>query len=382
MKKKCFYYFLIFLLLSVFDITVVLAEKIPIPEFYGIYLVSNGKLIQLKQSERGHVGDTMSGIVGIKRRSEIDIKESKPNVIVYEQGVAPSRILLSKLIFKRKILAGGQKGNKFFPQKWYTANMWIVESSIQLRVAPIEGKKDMYRLVPTTPLTPGVYVLHKGDLQSESTPGAMFALSQSSFVYNFSINFDLYKEKKAKTEIIFLQPHKKSLIKQDKPKKQRPILAKLSESEKKEFNKREAKYRYGRDLYYQETGQFFLEKGLFKEAEKEFQNAIKQESIKPWKARSHFGLGLAYAYQHKFDKAIEEHLIAINLYPRQGYYPLPEVYYSLASIYALQGKTDLSVQYLEGAIDKGYKDFDFIKSDSDLVSIRNDHRYAKLIQGK
>ncbi len=144
----------------------------------------------------------------------------------------------------------------------------------------------------------------------------------------------------------------------------------LSESKMEKSHKRK-KWRYGTDLYYQEIGQFYLKKGLFKEAGEAFQNAIQQEgSIKPWKVRSHFGLGLAYAYQHKFDKAIEEHLIAINLYPPRGYYPIPGVFYSLASIYALQGQIDLAKQYLAKGKEKGYKDLDFMKSDSDLDTIR------------
>jgi len=198
---------------------------------------------------------------------------------------------------------------------------------------------------------------------------------------DFSVNFDQYKKEKGITKSITPKPKRLASIKRERTKEKeerRAVLAKLSQSERKEFNEREAKWAYGSDLYYHETGQFFLEKGFYKKAQKEFQNAIKQDSIKPFKARSHFGLGLAYAYQHKFDKAIEEHLTAIDLNP----WGLPEVYYSLASIYALKSENDKAIQYLEKAIKKGYKGFDFVKIDSDFDSIRNDHRYVRLMQGK
>jgi len=54
-------------------------------------------------------------------------------------------------------------------------------------------------------------------------------------------------------------------------------------------------------------------------------------------------------------------------------------YYGIACIYALQGKNDLALDFLEKSLKKGYNDWDHIDVDTDLDSIRNDKRFKKII---
>ena len=49
----------------------------------------------------------------------------------------------------------------------------------------------------------------------------------------------------------------------------------------------------------------------------------------------------------------------------------PEVYYNIACIYAKQNKIDESISWLKQSVDKGFHDWDLLRKDPDLASIRN-----------
>lgn len=131
---------------------------------------------------------------------------------------------------------------------------------------------------------------------------------------------------------------------------------------------------------FQKKGMDYIKQGQYDKAEEEFKKALKIDLSKSYVwtwSESHYGLGLAYAYQHKFNEAEVELKIAIELQPEYS-----DVYYSLASIYALQKKYSLSIEYLEKALQKGYKDFEFIKNDIDLTNIKDDAKFKKMMVGR
>jgi protein O-mannosyl-transferase len=57
-----------------------------------------------------------------------------------------------------------------------------------------------------------------------------------------------------------------------------------------------------------------------------------------------------------------------------------EAYYYIACIYAGQNKTEMSVVWLEKAIIKGFKNWDLIKTDENLINIRKSKHYKELIK--
>ena len=58
----------------------------------------------------------------------------------------------------------------------------------------------------------------------------------------------------------------------------------------------------------------------------------------------------------------------------------PIVHYNLACSLALVGKKDEAFQALEKAIEHGYSDFEHLKRDSDLKTLRDDPRFKTLIE--
>lgn len=57
----------------------------------------------------------------------------------------------------------------------------------------------------------------------------------------------------------------------------------------------------------------------------------------------------------------------------------PTVRYNLACSEALVGDHDAALDTLETALELGYKDFDFLRGDSDLASLRGEPRFHELI---
>ncbi len=55
-------------------------------------------------------------------------------------------------------------------------------------------------------------------------------------------------------------------------------------------------------------------------------------------------------------------------------------YYCLGCFYALEGKRARAFEWLEKAFEKGFKDREWTEKDKDLDGLRNDPRYAKLLE--
>ena len=58
----------------------------------------------------------------------------------------------------------------------------------------------------------------------------------------------------------------------------------------------------------------------------------------------------------------------------------PSVYYNIACIYANQNKPEESVVWLKKAVEKGFNDWEHIKTDSDLDNIRSSSYYKEFIK--
>lgn len=56
------------------------------------------------------------------------------------------------------------------------------------------------------------------------------------------------------------------------------------------------------------------------------------------------------------------------------------VMYNLACLEAIKGNTDEAITWLEGSVDAGYGDPDWMVADEDLASLREDARFADLVE--
>jgi tetratricopeptide (TPR) repeat protein len=86
-------------------------------------------------------------------------------------------------------------------------------------------------------------------------------------------------------------------------------------------------------------------------------------------------LGDAYTKRGLHEKGLEVDLRLTRLRPKD-----PIVFYNLACSYSLLGQMDAALESMERALALGYKDFDFLMSDSDLESLRKDPRLGQLLR--
>jgi tetratricopeptide (TPR) repeat protein len=77
----------------------------------------------------------------------------------------------------------------------------------------------------------------------------------------------------------------------------------------------------------------------------------------------------------EYDKALESMKSVIKTRPESD-----ELYYNIASIYAKQDKIDESMKWLKLSIEKGFHDWELIKRDPDLASMRNTAFINELIK--
>ncbi len=190
---------ILFLTLVVMVITTVQvsAQSIPLPEFFGVYILDSKTLIELTPQKLDYViafGRGLPlGIDGIKNTPTIQVNNSNINIILYLEGVEPSKLKLEKLKYIDNMTAGQFNTIGTSPQFFQNVygvpmntlipiNMWVYKSEVQFKRAPVEGKPGMYRVVPNQSLTPGIYVLHFGEFN-----GTPHAVSGGRMVYAFSI---------------------------------------------------------------------------------------------------------------------------------------------------------------------------------------------------
>jgi len=82
------------------------------------------------------------------------------------------------------------------------------------------------------------------------------------------------------------------------------------------------------------------------------------------------------------EESVKEYQTIISLMNKMNQFQ-PEsaqAYYYIACIYAVQGKTKMSVAWLEKSIIKRFKNLDLIKTDENLINIRESENYKELIK--
>jgi serine/threonine protein kinase/Tfp pilus assembly protein PilF len=97
----------------------------------------------------------------------------------------------------------------------------------------------------------------------------------------------------------------------------------------------------------------------------------------PDDSRAHMFFAIDLALLGKKDDAKKEAARAIELNPTD-----PLMQYNAACFYSNIGEKDLAIDTLKNAMVAGYQDYEWIKRDSDLDSIRNEPAFMVLMKGK
>ena len=80
--------------------------------------------------------------------------------------------------------------------------------------------------------------------------------------------------------------------------------------------------------------------------------------------------------RERYDEAFEQYATALEADPATG-----DVYYNMASIYAIQGKTEEAIQYLKLSVLNGYIDIKTLSTDNDLKNLHGNPDFERLKTG-
>ena len=134
--------------------------------------------------------------------------------------------------------------------------------------------------------------------------------------------------------------------------------------------------------------------------EKKYGNAIKQYDaalkFRPDSASYYSNLGAAYFSKKEFEKATVAYSEAVRLDPSvfertshtgiaaQMASPEDRAHfeYVLAKLFAKQGDSDRSLEYLKRAMEEGYKAIDDVYKDPDFEHLRSDARFTQLMAAR
>jgi tetratricopeptide (TPR) repeat protein len=124
-------------------------------------------------------------------------------------------------------------------------------------------------------------------------------------------------------------------------------------------------------LHYK-LGNLYKRNGELDQAIDQYQKAL---SLQPGLINVLDTLAMVYSLKMEYDKAISLFSKIIDLRPDSA-----ATYYNIACMHARQKRIQKSVAWLKKAINKGYKNWDLIKTDKDLENIRGTSYYTQLMK--
>ena len=175
------------------------------PESYGIYTVSESKFYYIEPQKLTFKGNLFSSISGLKEATGINHNSVK-ELIVFEKDVNPKKIYLTKLRFQE-----GCEVQDLFDKLYIELKLWTADNNIKIEIVPVDGKNDMYRIIPGSPLVDGFYALHFGELTNKETISSI-----DQVVYGFVIGsmikpYESYENKKNETDKLLSENAEKIL---------------------------------------------------------------------------------------------------------------------------------------------------------------------------
>lgn len=139
-------------------------------------------------------------------------------------------------------------------------------------------------------------------------------------------------------------------------------------------------------------GVIYFQQGSYDKAISRYKRALEIRDS----ASFHTNLGSVYFAQKKLDLAMHEYLTAFRLDPEvfdrssttglSGRVSRPEdrakYAFLLARLYARVGDVDHAITQIRTALENGYKELDPLYNDQEFAAVRNDPRFAELMQHK
>ena len=119
-------------------------------------------------------------------------------------------------------------------------------------------------------------------------------------------------------------------------------------------------------------GMMYFQSGEYRKAIIEFQKSLK---IKPDFMMALDNMATLYVLTMEYNSAIAQFDKMLLLQPENN-----TIYYNKSCVYAKLGKKEKAIQFLKKAIEKGFNDWQYLKSDEDLENIRGTHFYKQLIK--
>lgn len=158
--------------------TVVQAAEPPLPEFYGLYAVADGKLYSLDTSDPALAARAQSVRVSRTEKEfsagggiSLSVPSLPPslNFLVYVKGnalQAASQLALHQIPFIRAMTINANDRNwrrTYHPNSWVSTTEFgyanVGATKVELRFKPVKGQDEMVLAVPATALSPGLYRL-------------------------------------------------------------------------------------------------------------------------------------------------------------------------------------------------------------------------------
>lgn len=123
-----------------------------------------------------------------------------------------------------------------------------------------------------------------------------------------------------------------------------------------------------------QDGGRWLAEGNFEQARRRFLEAIEADASIP---EAYNGVGVTYRMRNDLPRALEWYKKALTIDADFG-----DAYYNMACVYALAGKKDLALRYLQIAALNGYATAGGMDEDPDLESLRGEPGYRALVKAK
>jgi hypothetical protein len=121
-------------------------------------------------------------------------------------------------------------------------------------------------------------------------------------------------------------------------------------------------------------GAAWLHEGNFERARRRFLDAIEVDAGIP---EAYNGVGVTYRMRNDLPRALEWYKKALAVDPDFG-----DAYYNMACVYALDGRKELALRYLQIAALNGYATAEGIDSDPDLEPVRSEPAYRALVRAR
>ena len=113
------------------------------------------------------------------------------------------------------------------------------------------------------------------------------------------------------------------------------------------------------------------------EAEEARKKCTEAVALDPGFSQGYTCLGVSYYLRDRYDEAFEQYAKALEADPANR-----DVYYNMASIYAIQGKADEAIQYLKLSVLNGYIDLATLNTDNDLKNLHGNAEFERIKSGQ